>query len=124
MKTSVRIDADAVQTLLSLQQAGKPDLIDKIIGLFENNSPDLIDAIEQGFKTGDNDSVRAAAHSLKSSAAYIGGAELSSMCKKIEKAAANDNLSEEEERINTIADCYRLTLAEVKSFLDRPGNAA
>ena len=51
MKTSVRIDADAVQTLLSLQQAGKPDLIDKIIGLFESNSPDLIEAIEQGYKT-------------------------------------------------------------------------
>ena len=124
MKTSVRIDAEAVQTLLSLQQAGKPDLIDKIIGLFESNSPDLIEAIEQGYKTGDNDSVRAAAHSLKSSAAYIGGAELSSMCKKIEKAAANDSLSEEEENVNTISECYRMTLAEVKSFLDQPGNAA
>ncbi len=124
MKTSVRIDADAVQTLLSLQQTGKPDLIDKIIGLFESNSPDLIDAIEQGFKNGDNGSVRAAAHSLKSSAAYIGGAELSSMCKKIEKAAANDSLIEEEKTVNTISDCYRMTLAEVKYFLDQSGNAA
>lgn len=124
MKDSVRIDADAMQTLLSLQQAGKPDLIDKIISLFENNSPDLIDAIEKGFETGDNDSVRAAAHSLKSSAAYIGGAELSSMCKKIEKAAANDALSDEADRVQAIADCYRMTLAEVKSILNDPGKAA
>ena len=81
------IDKRALQAIASLQRPGKPDLLGRIVGLFASDSPASISAIVAAVETGDLESVRVAAHSMKSSSAYLGASRLSEQCRNIEQAA-------------------------------------
>jgi len=72
------IDKSALQAISSLQRPGKPDLLGRIVGLFAS-----VEAVESG----DLESMRVAAHSMKSSSAYLGANRLAEQCRNIEQAA-------------------------------------
>ncbi len=112
------LDETALLTLLSLGNTGSPDLFNKIFKLFEDNSPDLIKKIQSAYASGDNESVRAATHSLKSSAAYLGGTDLSDHCRDIEKAAKNDRLQELHEVIVGLDSCFEQTRLSINAFVE------
>jgi len=81
------IDKSALQAISSLQRPGKPDLLGRIVGLFASDSPASISAIVAAVESGDLESMRVAAHSMKSSSAYLGANRLSEQCRNIEQAA-------------------------------------
>ena len=112
----VKLDETALLTLLSLGDSGSSDLFNKIFNLFEENSPQLIDTIQTAYASGDTDAVRIAAHSLKSSAAYLGGIDLSDSCKSIERAARSDSLQAQSETIDGLNDCYEATRLSIIEF--------
>lgn len=113
------IDDVAIEAITSLQKPGKPDLFAKIVALFEQNSPDLIDSIVRAADGGDADSARAAAHSLKSSSAYLGAVEFSSLCKRIELAAREDDLAREAEAVERLPDCFKDTIEALQPYLQK-----
>jgi len=86
---SVSIDEDALNAIVALQRPGKPDLLTRIVTLFKTESPKSIESMQVGLDTVDMEAVRVAAHTLKSSSAYVGALELSAQCKELEKAALN-----------------------------------
>lgn len=86
------LDEHALTALAALQRPGRPDIVQQVIGLFESESPKSITAISDGVDTADLTAIRAAAHSLKSSSAYVGATELSERCRDLECAAREDNL--------------------------------
>ncbi len=112
----VKLDETALLTLLSLGDSGSSDLFNKIFNLFEENAPQLIDTIQTAYASGDTDAVRIAAHSLKSSAAYLGGIDLSDSCKSIERAARGDSLQAQRETIDGLNDCYEATRLSIIEF--------
>lgn len=116
VRAVVNIDIEAIEAITSLQQPGSPDLFGKIVSMFELNTPGLIESIETGFAAGDAEAIRAAAHSLKSSAAYVGASELSALCKTLETAAREDTLSQVSAEINRLGECYIETLAALHPY--------
>lgn len=115
----VQIDNAAIEAITSLQQPGKPDLFAKIFSMFELNTPGLLESIEAGHAAGDGESVRAAAHSLKSSAAYVGATELSELSKAIEAAAREERLEEVQQEISRIDVCYSETLNALQPYVQK-----
>ena len=88
---TTQIDAGALRSIASLQRPGKPDLVERVIQLFQSESPKALDAIQKGLDGGDLAAVRNAAHTLKSSSAYVGATALSERCRDLEAAARDDN---------------------------------
>lgn len=115
----VTIDENALKALLSLGQSGAPGLFEKVFRMFEDSSPEMIEAMQSGFAAGDTETVRSAAHSLKSSAAYLGGVDLSSSCKVIEAAARSDTLEEQRETIEGLTVCFEETRSAISDFIDQ-----
>gem|GEM_PF-1650837 len=88
----VTIDEDALNAISALQRPGKPDLLERIVTLFQSESPKSIESMQEGLDSFDLEAVRVAAHTLKSSSAYVGAMDLSAQCKDLEKAAHDQNL--------------------------------
>lgn len=87
----VAIDENAVKAIQALQRPGKPDLLARIVDLFKTESPKIVSSMIEGIDVMDLDAVRVAAHTLKSSSAYVGALDLSQRCKELERAAYEQN---------------------------------
>ena len=64
----------------------------EVEALRRDRSPARREAIIEALGTGEGERVRAAAHALKSSAAYIGARELARLCKEVEQRAREADL--------------------------------
>ncbi len=88
---TVCIDENTLKAIVALQRPGKPDLLSKIVGLFMTESPKTLADLLGGIDTMDMEAVRVAAHTLKSSSAYVGATDFSNRCKELEHAAHEQN---------------------------------
>jgi len=88
---TVSIDENALKAISALQRPGKPDLLTRIVDLFVSESPKSIASLLEGIETMDLEAVRVAAHTMKSSSAYVGAMELSERCKELERSAHDQN---------------------------------
>ena len=73
------IDRSVLASLRELQDEGDPDIIAEVGGLFIKHSPEKVNAIMQSVENGDAKGLHMAAHSLKSSSAYVGAMRLSAL---------------------------------------------
>ncbi len=116
------IDRTVLASLRELQDEGDPDIIAEVGGLFVEHSPGKVKAILQAVEDGDAKGLQMAAHSLKSSSAYVGAMRLSEMSKELEmmgRAKAMDGAKEKAERLN--AEYKRVKtalLAEIKLAIE------
>jgi len=98
------IDLAVLEGFRELQEPGGADIVTEFIDLFLADLAPRLIAIREATTLGDAEPVRAAAHALKSSSAYVGALELSRKCTELEVAAkARDlervlRLSQEVER--------------------------
>jgi len=88
------VNLQAINNIRKLQRPGKPDIVHKVINLYFDKSPELVQEIIQGYKAGNLKQVKEAAHSLKSSSAYVGAENISELCKRFELAADHDSLAD------------------------------
>ncbi|MEI6103033.1 MAG: Hpt domain-containing protein [Methanothrix sp.] len=86
------IDRSVLASLRELQDEGDPDIVAEVGGLFIKHSPDKINAIMQSVENGDAKGLHMAAHSLKSSSAYVGAMRLSAMAKELEMMGRSNSL--------------------------------
>jgi HPt (histidine-containing phosphotransfer) domain-containing protein len=78
------LDQSVLASLRELQDEGDPDIVAEVGGLFLKHSPDKVKAILVALETGDAKGLYLAAHSLKSSSAYIGAMRLSALARDLE----------------------------------------
>ena len=78
------LDQTVLASLRELQDEGDPDIVSEVGGLFLKHSPEKVKAILQAVENGDAKGLQLAAHSLKSSSAYIGAMSLSALAKDLE----------------------------------------
>lgn len=88
------IDDEALDKIRKLQRPGKPDILAKVVNVYLDKSPSLILEVIAGLANNDSVQVKEAAHSLKSSSAYVGAQVISENCKLIEAASREDKTSE------------------------------
>ena len=119
------IDRTVLASLRELQDAGDPDIIAEVGGLFVEHSPEKIKAILQAVEDGDAKGLQMAAHSLKSSSAYVGAMRLSEMSKELEmmgRAKVMDGAKGKAERLK--AEYMRVRTAldrEIKLAIESTG---
>ena len=81
------LDMAQIDTIRALQRDGAPDILDRMIGLYLASTPDLIKELDEAIARQDPPEIMRAAHSLKSSSAFLGAVRLSALCGTLEALA-------------------------------------
>lgn len=113
------IDRSVLASLQELQDEGEPDIVVEVSGLFIKHAPEKLLAIEKAAEIGDAKAMQIAAHSLKSSSAYVGALRLSAMCKELEQAGRSGTVERAIERAKTIKAEYERARNELESLINK-----
>ena len=116
-KKTPKINEKAINMIRSLQRPGKEDLLSKVLRVYFDKTPELISQMHAAVVDGDIGVIKANAHSLKSSSAYIGADGLSEKCKSIEVAASSNDTSAVRTLVDSIASEYELVAEKLTDYL-------
>lgn len=111
-----QLEQSAIEAIKSLQRPGKPDILARIINMYLEKSPTLIADIKEGIAANDTDRVKLAAHTLRSSSAYLGASKLADQCTKLERKAANNQLSRVGSHVKSITDGYEAVCEQIRQY--------
>jgi HPt (histidine-containing phosphotransfer) domain-containing protein len=109
------LDRAVLASLRELQEEGDPDIVVEIGGLFLKHSPEKVNAIMQSAENGDAKALQTAAHSLKSSSAYIGAMRLSTLSKELEMMARSNSLTGAKEKAQMLKDEFALAMQAIEN---------
>ncbi|HPS91973.1 MAG TPA: Hpt domain-containing protein [Methanothrix sp.] len=115
------IDQSVLASLRELQDEGDPDIVAEVGGLFLKHSPDKINSILQSAESKDAKGLHLAAHSLKSSAAYIGAMRLSAMAKELEMMGRSSSLQGATELAQKLKAEYLLVKTALEKEINEQG---
>jgi HPt (histidine-containing phosphotransfer) domain-containing protein len=109
------IDKEAWERMKSMTG---PAFLVELIDVFLKDSPELITQMQTGLLAGDVESVRRAAHSLKSNSASFGADRLAAVARELEMIAKSGTLDGAESKLAAVeAECAQLLplLEELKN---------
>ncbi len=120
------IDIKALDTIASLQSDTSDALLKKIITLYLDSSLNLMKSIREAAERNDADALNHAAHTLKSSSAYLGAMTLSSMSKELEIKGRDKTLDGVTAGLATLEHEYQRVRNALTKLLDgmTPGPSA
>jgi HPt (histidine-containing phosphotransfer) domain-containing protein len=118
VNSSEAIDRAVLSSLRELQEEGEPDIVAEIGGIFLKHSPEKIDAIEKAAENGDAKGLQIAAHSLKSSSAYVGAMRLSTMSKELEQMGRSQEMEGSKEKARLLKEEYLRAQALLKTEIE------
>ena len=81
------INPAVLEGIQVLDDNGGQGLLGKVLSLYLSDSPKLMVGILSAVEKGDGESLRRAAHTLKSSSANVGATDLPELCRKVEEMA-------------------------------------
>jgi CheY-like chemotaxis protein len=96
------LDMDALDRLRSLGKPDEPNFLSQLIDDFFVDTSQLLDSLRHAIDENDAKAIFVAAHSLKSSGATYGAKHFASLCKALESAARDGELSEAASHLNRI----------------------
>lgn len=111
------IDRSVLASLQELQDEGEPDIVAEVGALFIKHAPEKLLAIEKAAVSGDAKGLQIAAHSLKSSSAYVGAMRLSAMCKELEQAGRSGALEGAKEKAESLKAEYERARSELEAVI-------
>jgi signal transduction histidine kinase/CheY-like chemotaxis protein len=113
------INEKAINNIRGLQRPGKEDLLSKVAQVYFDKTPELIEQMVVAAEAGDLDGVKASAHSLKSSSAYLGADGLSEKCRHIENATASGDAASIVKLSHAIASEYDAVVEQLSGILGK-----
>jgi HPt (histidine-containing phosphotransfer) domain-containing protein len=81
----VILDPTVLEDLRSLQAPGEPSVLAQVIHAYLKNAQPLLEVLRGYSGSHQQESLRIAAHTLKSSSANVGALRLSGMCRRLEE---------------------------------------
>ncbi len=81
------LDAAVLGELRELEEMTDPGLVAELVAEYLVDAPGRVEELVRSLAEGDREGVGRAAHSLKSSSAYLGALGLAGVCREIEEAA-------------------------------------
>lgn len=111
-----KLEKSAIEAIRSLQRPGRPDILARLVNIYLDKTPVLIADIQAGVSANDADRVKMAAHTLKSSSAYLGASTLAEQCEKLEQKAANDDLSSAANNVDNIAAGFEAVSEQILKY--------
>jgi HPt (histidine-containing phosphotransfer) domain-containing protein len=118
------IDRSVLACLKDLQVKGDPDIIAEVGGLFIKHSPKKISAILQAAENGDANGLQMAAHSLKSSSAYVGAMRLSALSKELEQMGRSNTMNGAMDKAKMLEAEYIRVMAALKNEIELAADSA
>jgi two-component system, sensor histidine kinase and response regulator len=115
------IDQVSLDNIRALQREGAPSLLDKVIKRYFDDSPKHLESMRHALAAEVPDELRLAAHSFKSSSAYLGARALVELCQKMEAAGrdgACDGSAELLARIEAEYACVHRSLSDTLEGAD------
>lgn len=117
------LDQSVLASLRELQDAGDPDIVAEVGGLFVKHSPEKVDAIMQSVEKDDAKGLQLAAHSLKSSSAYIGAMRLSTLAKELEMMGRANSLNGAKEKAKMLKEEFSLVMEAIRAEIQMTGQS-
>jgi len=114
---SSAINIGFLDQLRALDPAGGMGLTRKILQVYLDSSGNLIAQIEQAIAAGDGETVRRAAHSLKSSSANVGAETLSGCFKQLESMGRDGKLAKASTEFTETRREYEQAVIEIRTML-------
>jgi len=109
------IDRSVLANLRELQEEGEPDIVAEVGGLFVKHAPEKISAIVQAVEKGNAKGLQIAAHSLKSSSAYVGAMHLSAMSKELEQMGRSGTMEGVKDKTEKLRAEYERVMAALET---------
>lgn len=100
------LDPKALDMIASLQPKGSDEILKKVISLYLDSSFTLMKTIHEAAGGNDADALHHAAHTLKSSSAYLGATALSAMSRELEMMGRDKALGEAAARLASLEHEY------------------
>ena len=113
------LERSVLASLRELQDDGDPDIIAEVGGLFLEHSPQKIAAILKAVENGDAKGLQTAAHSLKSSSAYVGAMRLSELSRELEMMGRSQVMDGAEEKAERLNREYKQVMMELDAEIQR-----
>ena len=85
---------------------GNTEVLQLLIDSFLEDAPGLVDQMQQAVSEHDSETLRRAAHTLKSNCADFGAVEMSAQCKEVEAKAKEDDWTDMEPLVAEIVTSY------------------
>ena len=117
------LDQSVLASLRELQEAGDPDIVAEVGGLFIKHSPEKVDAIMQSVEKDDAKGLQLAAHSMKSSSAYIGAMRLSTLAKELEMMGRSNSLNGAKEKAKMLKEEFSLVMEAIRAEIQMTGQS-
>lgn len=106
------LDAAAIASLRELDPTGKSRLLERLMAAFESSTARLIPQLLDSHARADMTGIRHVAHTLKSSAASLGGVQVAAICADLETRVRNGQTSDLQPCVQALRDAVqRLMLA-------------
>ena len=113
------LDRSVLASLRELQDDGDPDIVAEVGRLFLEHSPPKIAAILQAVENGDAKGLQTAAHSLKSSSAYVGAMRLSELSRELEMMGRSQIMDRAEEMAERLNREHKQVMMELDAEIKR-----
>jgi signal transduction histidine kinase/CheY-like chemotaxis protein/HPt (histidine-containing phosphotransfer) domain-containing protein len=113
----IAIVQSVLDDLESLPQSGSRNLVRRVIGAYLGGSTEILTRIGAAIELDDAAVVRASAHSLKSSSANVGAMALADLCKLMEAAGQQNDLSRIRELWQALQDEHDKVVVELRSLM-------
>jgi HPt (histidine-containing phosphotransfer) domain-containing protein len=104
-----------LNTFNELKASTGADYIGELIDAFVDDAPDLFAQMKSALANKDPESLRRAAHSMKSNAATFGAMKLSLLAKELESLAREDNL-EIGNRLEVMEETFRQVESQLRTL--------
>lgn len=109
------IDWNVLDKMVPPQPPGSENLLKKVILLYFDSSSALMKSIREAVEGNDADTLYRAAHTLKSSSAYLGALAFSGICKELEMMGHDKTLEGAKDRLAALEQEY----GRVRESLER-----
>ena len=113
------IDTKALQAIRGLSMPGKEDMLGHVIDLYRKDAQTLLSTILDAAHDDDRESMRQAAHRLKSASANLGANEFADVCRRLEEQSCQDGGGYSRELILQIESQISGVLAELDRHAQR-----
>lgn len=111
------INLKFMDQLREMDLSGGLGLARQIMQVYLDSTGNMVDQVEQAITTGDSESLRRAAHSLKSSSANVGAETLSSLFKQLEGLGREGKLDEASAVFGVTRQEYDQAVNEIHALL-------
>ena len=108
------LEAGALDLLLETV-GGDREFFEELLAGFFEDAPQQVETARQALAEGDAETLRRAAHSLKSNSANFGAQVLSQMCKELEELAKTGSLGGAAELLDQVATEYERAKAALRA---------